>query len=48
MRAIQKIYNCVSWVSERSGRIISFLLAVLVLNIVYDVFARYLFNAPTI
>ena len=48
MRAIQKIYNCVSWANERSGRIISFLLIILVLNIVYDVFARYVFNAPTI
>lgn len=48
MRTIQKIYNCVSRVSERSGRMVSFLLALLVLNIVYDVFARYLFNAPTV
>jgi len=48
MRTIQKIYNCVSWVSERSGRIVSYLLIVLVLNIVFDVFGRYLFNAPTV
>jgi len=48
MRVIQKLCDRIGIVSEWSGRIIGFLMIVLVLNIVYDVFARYVFNAPTI
>lgn len=48
MRLIQRVYNGVGLLSEWSGRIVSFVVAILVLSIVYDVFARYLFNAPTI
>jgi len=45
---LRKFYEGVSWISETSGRLVSYLLVLLVLNIVYDVFARFVFNAPTI
>jgi len=48
MRLIQKIYNGIGLVSEWSGRVVMFAVATLVVSICYDVFARYLFNAPTI
>jgi len=48
MTVIEKIYNRMGMISEWSGRTVRFLVILLVLNIVYDVFARYLFNAPTI
>jgi TRAP-type mannitol/chloroaromatic compound transport system permease small subunit len=47
MNALRKFYDGVCWVSEHTGRLVSFLMILLVLNIVYDVFARYLFNSPT-
>jgi len=48
MTVIEKIYNRIGMVSEWSGRTVRFLMIVLVLNIVYDVSARYIFNAPTV
>jgi TRAP-type mannitol/chloroaromatic compound transport system permease small subunit len=48
MEVLRKFYEGVGWVSDRLGRAVSYLLILLVLNIVYDVFARYVFNAPTI
>jgi len=48
MRIIPRIYNGISRASEWSGRTTSFLVPVLVLSIVYDVVARYVFTAPTI
>jgi len=48
MRVIQKIYNGMGLVSEWSGRVVMFLVVVLIVTIAYDVFMRYLLNAPTI
>ncbi|MBA7642631.1 hypothetical protein ES703_50331 [subsurface metagenome] len=48
MRVIQKMYNGIGLVSEWSGRVVMCLVAILIISITYDVFARYLFNAPTI
>jgi TRAP-type mannitol/chloroaromatic compound transport system permease small subunit len=48
MRVIQKIYNGIGLVSEWSGRVVMFLVIVLIVSIAYDVFMRYLLNAPTI
>jgi TRAP-type mannitol/chloroaromatic compound transport system permease small subunit len=48
MALMERFYRGVGWLSEWSGRLVSYLMIPLVLNIVYDVFARYLFNAPTI
>jgi TRAP-type mannitol/chloroaromatic compound transport system permease small subunit len=48
MRVIQKIYDGIGLVSEWSGRVVMFAVATLIVTICYDVFARYLFNAPTI
>lgn len=45
---VQRIYNGMGRVSERAGKLVSYLVGVLILSIVYDVFARYMFNAPTI
>jgi len=45
---VQRIYDSIGKVSERAGKLVSYLLVVLILSIVYDVFARYMFNAPTI
>jgi TRAP-type mannitol/chloroaromatic compound transport system permease small subunit len=47
MRLIQKIYDGIGLVSEWSGRVVMFAVATLIVTICYDVFARYLFNAPT-
>ena len=48
MTVIEKIYNRIGMISEWSGRTVRFLMIILVLNIVYDVSARYIFNAPTV
>ena len=48
MRVLRKIYTTVSLVSEWSGRAVSFLVPLLVVSIVYEVFSRYAFNSPTI
>lgn len=48
MLLMERFYRGVGWLSESAGRLVSYLMILLVLNIVYDVFARYLFNSPTI
>lgn len=48
MRVLKKICDGIGVVSEWSGRVVMFLVIVLIVSIAYDVFARYLFNAPTI
>jgi len=48
MTVIEKLYNRIGMISEWSGRTVRFLMIILVLNIVYDVSARYIFNAPTV
>jgi len=48
MRVIKKLYNGIGVVSEWSGKVVMFLVVVLMVTIAYDVFMRYLLNAPTI
>ena len=48
MKTIQKIYNGISLLSEWSGKAVRWLLVPLIISIAYDVFMRYVFNAPTI
>jgi TRAP-type mannitol/chloroaromatic compound transport system permease small subunit len=48
MKTIQKIYNGISLLSEWSGRAVGWLLVPLIIAIAYDVFMRYVLNAPTI
>ena len=48
MGVIKKVYDAMGLVSEWTGRAAMYLVAVLIVTICYDVFARYLFNAPTI
>ena len=47
MTSLKKVYDGVGWLSEWSGRIVSFAIPVLIITVSYDVFMRYLFNAPT-
>jgi len=48
MRAMWKVFDGIGLLSEWSGRAVRWLLVPLVLSIVYDVFMRYVLNAPTI
>jgi len=48
MKFIQKISNGIGLLSEWSGRTVMWLLIALIVVIAVDVFARYLFNMPTI
>ena len=45
---IRSIYNGISLLSEWSGKAARWLLVPLIVGIAYDVFMRYVFNAPTI
>ena len=47
MRAIVKIYNCISSLSEWQVRIARWLIIIIVIIVTYDVLMRYIFNAPT-
>jgi TRAP-type mannitol/chloroaromatic compound transport system permease small subunit len=47
MKFIRKIGKGIDSVSEWSGRVAKWLVALLIVAIVYDVFMRYFFNAPT-
>ncbi len=38
----------IEWLSEMSGRVVSWICIVLIFVVTYDVAARYLFNAPTV
>ncbi len=44
---MRRFYNGMSSTSERIAKIASWIVALLIINICYDVFMRYLFNAPT-
>jgi len=48
MRVLKKICDGIGVVSEWSGRVVMFLVVMLIVSIAYDVFARYLFNSPTV
>lgn len=47
MTFLKRVYDGVGWLSEWSGRIVSIAIPVLILTVCYDVFMRYIFNAPT-
>jgi TRAP-type mannitol/chloroaromatic compound transport system permease small subunit len=44
---MRRFYNDMTSTSERIAKIVSWIVALLIINICYDVFMRYLFNAPT-
>ncbi|MDI6790326.1 MAG: TRAP transporter small permease subunit [Thermodesulfobacteriota bacterium] len=45
---MQKFFFYVDKLSEQSGKLFAWIIVILTLSIVYEVAARYLFNAPTI
>lgn len=47
MRIITRICNGIDKTSQVVGRAASFLIAVIIISVAYDVFARYMFNNPT-
>jgi TRAP-type mannitol/chloroaromatic compound transport system permease small subunit len=47
MTFLKRVYDGVGRVSEWSGRIVSIAIPVLIVTVCYDVFMRYIFNAPT-
>ena len=48
MKIIKKIYDGVGLVSQWLGRLVMWLVVVLIVIITYEVMMRYLFNAPTV
>ena len=48
MKIIRTIYKSIGLLSEWSGGAVRWLLVPLIISIAYDVFMRYVFNAPTI
>ena len=48
MRVLKIILRGIDWFTEWNGKTFSWLIFLLIAVIVYDVCARYLFNAPTI
>ena len=38
----------IDWINEQGGKLISFLILILVVVVLYEICARYLFNRPTI
>ena len=47
MKTMQAIINRVGFVSDWSGKLVSWISSVLIITITYDVIMRYVFNAPT-
>jgi len=47
MKTMQAIIDRVGFVSDWSGRLVSWINIVLIITITYDVIMRYVFNAPT-
>jgi TRAP-type mannitol/chloroaromatic compound transport system permease small subunit len=47
MKIIQPLIDGVGFVSDWSGRLVSWINVILIITITYDVVMRYLFNAPT-
>jgi len=45
---MRRFYNGMTLTSERIAKVASWIVALLIISICYDVFMRYLFNAPTI
>jgi TRAP-type mannitol/chloroaromatic compound transport system permease small subunit len=48
MGAFKRVYDFVGMLSDWAGRTVMLLVIVLIVSISYDVFMRYVFNAPTI
>ena len=47
MRVLRAIVSHIEYLSERSGHVFQYIVPLLVFTITYDVFLRYVFNAPT-
>ena len=47
MKILQALIDGVGFMSDRSGKLVSWINVILVITITYDVIMRYLFNAPT-
>lgn len=45
---MSKFFHIIDNLSEKTGKLFAWLIVILTLSIVYEVLARYLFNAPTI
>ncbi len=45
---MEKFLQAVDWVNEQTGRVVSYLIIFLMLVLLYEITARYLFNSPTI
>lgn len=48
MKIVEAIFRAIDFISTWTGKIAAYLLIPLVLALVYEVFARYMFNAPTV
>jgi TRAP-type mannitol/chloroaromatic compound transport system permease small subunit len=47
MKILQALIDGVGFVSDRSGKLVSWINVILVITITYDVIMRYVFSAPT-
>jgi TRAP-type mannitol/chloroaromatic compound transport system permease small subunit len=47
MTAIRKLYDAIGWVSEKVGECAKWLIVAVILITAYEVFMRYVLNAPT-
>ena len=47
MRVLRSIVSRIEYLSEQSGHVSKYIVPLLVFTITYDVFLRYVFNAPT-
>ena len=48
MNLLKAVLTRIDFLSDRSGKLVSWLIVVLILSLSYDTFMRYLFRAPTI
>jgi len=48
MQFLDSLLKGVDWFADNTGKVLGWLIVLLIAIIVYDVFARYLFHAPTI
>jgi TRAP-type mannitol/chloroaromatic compound transport system permease small subunit len=45
---MKEFCRVIDWINEKAGKVISFLILILVAVVLYEICARYLFNRPTI
>ena len=45
---MREFCRVIDWINEQGGKLISFLILILVVVVLYEICARYLFNRPTI